>query len=576
MRTFPSPCVTNGAGSSPLVRSALPARIPTGGRPFDGLAAELAAERLADAPTLGSALGLTEYDELLPVMSAAAIDERVRREDGWLRRFADLPEDDLEPAERIDRDLVVMALRGRSLMRDWADWRRSPDHYAGVALEGVHGLLLRRLRPEPELARAVAARLRATPELLVAGTENLDPDLAHPALLRRSLAQIRAGVGYARSLADQFADDSARADVAAAGVLAAAAFARFGAHVADLAERARGEWAIGEDRYDGLLRSAEGLRYGARELRERGRAAYDELAADLRRRTSSLRGHDDWRAVLAELAGDHPSTPEEMLAAYAEATAQARRFCVERELVSLPAGERCAVEPAAPFTRRVLAVAHYLQPPPFAPPGANGVSRNIGHFFVPYPPDDAPPEQVQQRLASNNSHGLWSIATHEAYPGHHWHFAWLAAHPPRVLRALFGSTYFVEGWGLYSEDLMREQGFFATPEQELCQREMRLFRAARIVVDTSLHLGEMSIEEAGDFLCAKASMSPETARAEVLRYCAWPTQAASYLTGALEIARMRDRWFAEGRGTLCAFHDAAAGSGRLPICLVERAVFGDR
>jgi uncharacterized protein (DUF885 family) len=103
---------------------------------------------------------------------------------------------------------------------------------------------------------------------------------------------------------------------------------------------------------------------------------------------------------------------------------------------------------------------------------------------------------------------------------------------------------------------------------------MRLFRAARIVVDTSLHLGDMTVEEAVEFMSTKASLSVETARAEVLRYCAWPTQASSYLTGALEIARLRERWESEGKGSLREFHDAAAGSGRLPINLVERALFG--
>ena len=124
---------------------------------------------------------------------------------------------------------------------------------------------------------------------------------------------------------------------------------------------------------------------------------------------------------------------------------------------------------------------------------------------------------------------------HEAYPGHHWHFARLAADAAqggaRPLRFVFGSTYFVEGWGLYAEELLREEGFFRTPEQELCQRDFRLFRAARIIVDTSLHLGEMTIEEAVDFMSTKSSLSRETAQAEVLRYCAWPTQASSYLTG---------------------------------------------
>lgn len=547
--------------------------VPVGDRPFDHVAAELTADHLSAEPTLGSVLGLTEYDELLPDLSPEAIAARERNEDEWLQRLRALPDAELDEDERIDRDLVNRVLTGRVLQRDWADWRRNPDHYSGPPLSGVFGLLLNRLRPERELATAVAARLRATPTLLEQGMDNLDPDLASPALVQRGLGQVRAGAVYARAVAGEFADGAGRADVAQAGEEAGAAFERFAAHLEQLVGAARGEWAIGESRYDALLREAEGLSYGARVLRERGQAAYDELVADMARRTRDLRGHDDWRRLLSELSEDRPDSPEEMLALYREATAAARAFCVEHDLVTLPPGERCDVVPSAPFTRAIVAVAHYSVPPPFAPVEEGGHSPRVGHFFVPYPPEGATPEQVAARLATNNRHGLWSVAVHEAYPGHHWHFAWLAANRLRPLRAVFGSAYFVEGWGLYSEELLREKGFFRTPEQEISQRDFRLFRAARMIVDTSLHLGDMTVEEAVDFLSTKASLSRETAYSEALRYCAWPTQAASYLTGALELERLRERWLREGRGTLREFHNRAAGSGRLPISLVEDALF---
>jgi uncharacterized protein (DUF885 family) len=553
--------------------------LPTTDRPFDQLASRLAADQFDASPTLASGLGLTEYDHLLPDLSADAIRARERREDEWISRLTELPGSDLTDDEALDCELLLMVLRGQAVMRDWADWRRSPDHYADPGLSGVFQLLLHRLRPDRELAEAAAARLAATPDLLQAGIDNLDPELAHPAILRRGLGMVEAGIGYARSVAGEFAEGDGRAEVAAAGEVAARAYERFAVHIESLAEKANGEWAIGEARYDALLREAEGLDFGARELRDRGQAAYDDLSADLAERAHRLRGHDDWVRVLKEFNDDRPETPEEMLALYREATSAARAFCVEHDLVTMPEGEHCAVIPSAPFTRSVAAVAHYVEPPPFAPASAGGA--RTGHFFVPYPPDGASPQQVADRLATNNRHGLWPVAVHEAYPGHHWHFAWLAAKAQAVgrggarpVRSIFGSNYFVEGWALYTEDLLREQGFYATPEQELCQRESRAFRAARIVVDTSLHLGEMAIEEAVDFLTAKTALSRETAEAEVLRYCAWPTQASSYLTGAMEIARLRQRWLHEARGSLRDFHDRAAGSGMLPVSLVERALFG--
>jgi uncharacterized protein (DUF885 family) len=131
---------------------------------------------------------------------------------------------------------------------------------------------------------------------------------------------------------------------------------------------------------------------------------------------------------------------------------------------------------------------------------------------------------------------------------------------------VFDSAYFVEGWALYVEQMMGEAGFFTDPVHQLGQVEARLFRAARMVVDTSLHLGELTVDEATEHMTTRTAMPPDTARAEVVRYCAWPTQAPSYLTGALEIGRMAREW----TGDLRDFHDRLAGSGALPLGIAER------
>jgi uncharacterized protein (DUF885 family) len=153
---------------------------------------------------------------------------------------------------------------------------------------------------------------------------------------------------------------------------------------------------------------------------------------------------------------------------------------------------------------------------------------------------------------------------------------------PSRIRRVFGTPYFNEGWALYAERVMRERGFFTEPLQELYHLNATIFRAARIVVDTSLHIGEMSHDEAVTYMSTKTALPEPTARAEVGRYCAWPTQASSYLTGCLQILGIRERFLAAtgvdggpekaGPADLRRFHDTIARSGSLPLGLAERAV----
>jgi uncharacterized protein (DUF885 family) len=189
------------------------------------------------------------------------------------------------------------------------------------------------------------------------------------------------------------------------------------------------------------------------------------------------------------------------------------------------------------FTRPLLAVASYSGPPAFS-------ESLTGHFFVPIAPDGTSEEDIQKRLASNSYSGIPTTAVHEAYPGHHWHISWSKIHAPRLRRVL-QTPYFSEGWALYAERVMRERGFFEDPIHVLNHLEATIFRAARIVVDTSLHIGEMTYDEAVTYMTQKTALSEPTARAEVGRYCTWPTQASSYLrdvsrscaSGALPRAR---------------------------------------
>ncbi|MCU1679145.1 MAG: hypothetical protein JWM93_3903 [Frankiales bacterium] len=532
-------------------------------RSFAQLVDAFVDEELAQNPTTATALGITTYDGELPDLSAAAQTARRGRDDEWLGIFGALDDAELTADEAVDRELACSALRGRAVDDDWESWRRTPESYLGSVLTGVHLLFAHRLREEPELADAVISRLDKAADVLAAGRDNLEADLASPVLLSRFVPQaLGAGAWLRDAVPLEFADETLRSRVAEAGARAADAMDSFGTWLADLQQRAAGPFAIGADRYSRLLKERDGLPYSAGELREVGRTHQDQLEADLAERAQAARGDRDWRAWLADLNDDHPADPRALLAAYADGTARSRAFCAERELVSFADGEHCDVVPSPPFQRSVLAVAAYLPPPAFS-------GRRTGTFWVPVPPDGASGEAIRQRMQTNSHSIVPTISAHETYPGHHWHLSWLAAQDVSRLRRVVWSTFFIEGWGLYAEQMMKEQGYFTDPAAEARQVDCRLFRAARIVVDTSLHAGDMTVDEAVAYMRDHASLSEETAKAEVLRYCSWPTQASSYLTGAIELQRIRDDFVARGGG-LREFHDRVAGAGALPLSLVER------
>ena len=535
---------------------------------FPALCREFLAGEYEAAPVMASGLGLTEFDARLDDLSEAAFDERRRRSALWRERFRAVPDAGLGPGERIDRDFVVAILAGREVMAEWLPWRRQPEIYVSPGLYGTFGLFLHRLRPEPELVRDAAARLSAVPELLAQGRRNLTPDLVAPVFVDRALGQARAGARYVRELLPAEVRDSAlRSVLAEAGAVAASALDGYVGFLEDLRGRATGGFALGEARYGRLLREKEHVPLDAGALRERGRREYERLVAEILELGRRVGGTDDWPAVLRDLNRDHPESPEAMRRAYADWTERARRFLRARGLVSFPDGEECLVEPSPPFQRPVLAVASYSSPPAFSP-------SRLGHFFVPFPAEEASADEVRQRLENNSHAGIPTTAVHEAYPGHHWHFVTMKAHPSPIRRT-FGTPYFTEGWALYAEHMMREQGFFEDPRHELNQVEAMLFRAARIVVDTSLHAGDMTLEEARRFMEERANLTAGTARAEVARYAASPTQASAYLVGCLEILAIRERHLARagtGVAVLRDFHDRLAGSGRLPPALAERAL----
>lgn len=537
---------------------------------------EMLEEEFELSPVTASALGLTDYDAGMDDVSAEGFEERDRDAADFLARFVALDDAGLTADERIDRDLAIATLQGRLVMAEWRGWQRDPLTYSGPAINGVFLLFLHRLRDEQDLVDATVSRLAQVPGVFASGRANLDPALSHPILVERGIGSARAAARYLREhLANEVRDVELGERLRFAGARAAESFEDWARFLEGFRGTAHGTWIFGEERYSRILVEREALGMDARELRERGQAELDRLDAEMSALALRIDGTPDWHTVIERSMADHPRTEQAMRDAYEVWTARARDFLAEEGLVTLPEGERCLVEPSPLFQRPVLGVASYMAPPAFS-------DSVTGHFFVPFAPDGTSPEDIDKRLSSNSHASIPAVSVHEAYPGHHWHLVMRRLHASR-LRKVLSTPYFNEGWALYAERMMRERGFFDDPMVQLNQLESSIFRALRIVVDTSLHMGEMTFEEAVERMHTRLAMSEPTARAEVGRYCAWPTQASSYLTGCLGILDIRARWLAArglgevpvaalDPGVLREFHDRIASAGSLPIGLVTRVM----
>jgi uncharacterized protein (DUF885 family) len=168
-----------------------------------------------------------------------------------------------------------------------------------------------------------------------------------------------------------------------------------------------------------------------------------------------------------------------------------------------------------------------------------------------------------------------ALSLHEAVPGHHLQIAiqqeleglpWFRQTP--------SYTAFVEGWGLYSESLGEEMGFYKDPYSKFGQLTYEMWRAIRLVVDTGMHYLGWSRQQAIDFFKENAGKTEHDIVVEIDRYIVWPGQALAYKIGELKIKELRA--YAEeqlgDRFDIRAFHDEVLGRGAIPLSVLDANV----
>ena len=178
-------------------------------------------------------------------------------------------------------------------------------------------------------------------------------------------------------------------------------------------------------------------------------------------------------------------------------------------------------------------------------------------------------------LRSMSKTELEALAYHEGLPGHHLQRTLqteLGDLPP--FRRFGGWTAYTEGWGLYSEELGKDMGFYQDPYADFGRLGMELWRACRLVVDTGIHHKRWSREEAIQYLTDNTPNPPGDIRKAIERYVVYPGQATAYMIGKLKILELRKR-AQDSLGdkfTMGDFHDVVLNSGPVPLDILEERV----
>jgi uncharacterized protein (DUF885 family) len=517
-------------------------------------------------PSRGTSLGVHEHDGRLADLSRTARLADLAAERAYVGQLEAIGPAALSEEQRFERDLALHSARLRlfegEVVRTWERRTLASDEIG----DALFLLMARDFAPLQVRLESLTQRIEGIPSALQQVRDNLGPE---PVTLWLELEEAAAAelplmINDVVSTAQEAGTGRAELKrLMAAARATHSALTDYATWTRTQLGRAGDRIALGRTELDELvsLRAFDGL--DTDDILAIGEA---QLAAMHEVRQAAGRSIDpdlSEAAVVARVKADGPVDFDAALAGYRDAMLRARAFVEERGLATLPVGDVLDVIPTPKHMRSTMPLAAYFEPAAF--------DRPIRGVYVVTPSVDGDPGAMNE----HNWSSIVNTSVHEAYPGHHLQLsaALSAATPARLL---VEAPEFVEGWGMYCEQMMLNEGFEDSPARRVIVATDAIWRAARIILDIRLHRGEIGVPEAIDFLVEHTGFERPVARAEVYRYTQTPGYNLSYLLGKVLLLRLRadEQWRLGDAFTLRGFHDALLYSGSLPISFHRRLLAG--
>jgi uncharacterized protein (DUF885 family) len=560
---------------------------PSADARFESLGQRYVREFGQFSPVSATALGDHRFDADLDDLGAAGRARTLAWNKGLLAELQRIDRASLSRANQVDAAMLDNQLRYSIWTEEtYRDWSWDPILYTQIAGQSLYGLLARDFAPLPERLRSVTSRLEKMPKLLEQQRSNLVPERV-PAIHAETAIKQNPGV---LSLVDELVvpnmgslpdADQARLKAAIDGARAAVQEHQKWLET-ELKPKARGDFRIGRELYDQKLSFALMSPLSRQDIRSRAEAEVVRTRSamyDVAR--TALAGRPDAPALpneptpdqqqaaisaaLALASADRP-TPDGIVDYARETLAETTAFVRAKNFVSMPDEPLEII--LMPEFQRGVAVAYCDSPGP--------LDRGQRTFYAVSPiPTDWTEAQVDSFLREYNKRSIANLTIHEAMPGHYLQIAHSNRYPS-VLRAMLGSGPFIEGWAVYAERVMREQGFRGDdPLTKLVQLKWYLRAVTNAIMDSAIHVDGMTRDEAMKLMTQTGFQEEREAAGKWVRAQLSSAQLSTYFVGYQEHADMRaaaERHLGE-RFDLKRYHDEVLSYGSPPVRFVRELMF---
>lgn len=543
---------------------------------FVSIANEYIEHLMTVNPEWATTLGDHRFDHRLTDRSAKAIAEGASANARFLERLRKIDKSSLNETNRIDCLILENSLEWgvfQAIELKQHEWNPLDYNMTG----GIYSLVAREFAPLEERLKNVARRLDGVPGVIAAARENLrNPPLVHT---ETAILQNKGSIGFVRDGLEEFIEKApaTREMLAGPRQRAIAALEDYGKWLEeDLLPRSDGEFRLGDEKWrkklrfslDSDLSKEEILRLAKKDLIETQREMYETalpLYANYVLDMTEKGERDDikhvCKFVLDRLAEERPNN-ETIVDEARRILVEATEFARSNKLVTVPDEPVKLI--VMPEFQRGVAIA-YCDPP-------GPLEKNLSTFYSIAPtPEDWSAERAESFFKEYNNYMLVDLTVHEAVPGHYLQLAHSNKfEAPTLVRAIFQSGPFIEGWAVYTEKLMADAGF-GGPEVKMQQLKMRLRVIINAIIDQEIHTNGMTEEAAMAMMKDEGFQEDGEAAGKWRRACLSSTQLSTYFVGSAEVEDIVAAYRRKhGAGTdTMQMHDAIISYGSPPAKYIK-------